>query len=155
MQTPTNQPSERFTCASPINTGPAHYVLDAALSRLDRWVTKGIVPPVAPRLETTGVGPVVFATDANGNVLGGIRTPAVDAPIATLSGQATGGSSFCFLFGSTTPFTPDQIAALYPDHAAFVAAWTRATKSARAAGFLVAADAKELERAAIRSDIAR
>ncbi len=77
MQNPTNQPNPNFTCNSPINTGPAHYVLDAAFDRLNRWVAKGVVPPAAPRLETTGVSPVVFATDANGNVLGGIRTPAV------------------------------------------------------------------------------
>ena len=68
--------------------GRRTYVLDAAFDRLNRWVAKGIVPPIAPRLQTTGVGPVVFATDANGNVLGGIRTPAVDAPVAMLSGAA-------------------------------------------------------------------
>ena len=155
MQSPTNQPSANFTCGTPINTGPAHYVLDAAFYRLNRWVTKGIPPPVAPRLQTTGVSPVVFATDANGNALGGIRTPAVDAPVAALSGVAKGGTSFCFLFGSTVPFAPAQIKALYPDHRAFVTAWARATKSARAAGFLVAADAKELEAAAARSDIGK
>ena len=87
MQNPTNQPSANFTCGTPINTGPAHYVLDAAFYRLNRWVAKGIPPPVAPRLQTTGLSPVVFATDANGNTLGGIRTPAVDAPVATLSGS--------------------------------------------------------------------
>jgi len=153
MQNPTNQPSPNFTCGSPINTGPAHYVLDAAFQHLNRWVTKGVAPPIAPRLETTGVSPVVFATDPNGNALGGIRTPAVDAPVATLSGRATGGTSFCFLFGSTIAFTPAQLAALYPTHAKFVSAWTQATKSARQAGFLVAADAKALTSAAARSDI--
>ena len=153
MQNPTSQPSERFTCGAPISTGPAHFVLDAAISRLNRWVAKGIAPPVAPRLETTGVSPVVFATDANGNVLGGVRTPAVDAPVAALSGKSTGGNSFCFLFGSTVPFTPSQLEALYPNHRAFVSAWVRATKSARAAGFLVAADAKELIAAAVESDV--
>jgi hypothetical protein len=155
MQNPTNQPSANFTCNSPINTGPAHYVLDAAFSRLNRWVAKGIVPPVAPRLQTTGVTPVVFATDANGNALGGIRTPAVDAPVAKLSGQATGGSSFCFLFGSTVAFTPAQMKLLYPNRGKFVSAWVQATKSARKAGFLVDADAKELERAAVKSNIGK
>lgn len=155
MQNPTNQPNERFTCGVPINTGFAHYVLDAAIFQLNRWVTTGVEPPVAPRLELTGTSPVVFATDANGNALGGIRTPAVDAPVATLSGRSSGGNSFCFLFGSTTPFTPEQMAALYPDHATFVSAWTRATKSARKAGFLVPADAKELIAAAVASDIGR
>ena len=53
MQHPTNQPSEMFTCGAPINTGPAHYVLDAAFHHLNRWVSKGIAPPSAPRLQTT------------------------------------------------------------------------------------------------------
>ena len=113
------------------------------------------MPPVAPRLQTTGVSPVVFATDANGNVLGGIRTPAVDAPVAKLSGGGQGGSSFCFLFGSTAPFTPAQLKVLYPNHRKFVSAWVKATKSARAKGFLVDADAKELESAAVRSNIGK
>jgi Alpha/beta hydrolase domain len=153
MQHPTNQPNPNFTCDAPINTGPAHFVLDAAFHRLDRWVSAGVLPPVAPRLQTTGVSPVVFARDAHGNVLGGIRTPAVDAPVATLSGSPTGGSQFCFLFGTTTPFTPEQLAALYPDHDSFVSAWTDATEASHAAGFLVAADTRELIAAGAASTI--
>jgi hypothetical protein len=153
MLNPTNQPNPNFTCNSPINTGPAHYVLDAAFFWLNRWVTHGVLPPIAPRLQTTGVSPVVFATDANGNVLGGIRTPAVDAPVATLSGLGQSGSQFCFLFGTTRPFTPSQLAALYKNHGKFVSASRKATKSAQQAGFLVEADAKELTSAAVHSDI--
>ena len=94
MLHPTNQPSPMFTCGQPINTGPAHYVLDAAFDALDRWVARGVQPSVAPRLQTTGSSPVTFATDAAGNVKGGIRTPAVDVPVATLSGLGQDGSSF-------------------------------------------------------------
>jgi hypothetical protein len=155
MQNPTNQPNPNFTCSSPINTGPAHFVLDAAVSSLDRWVANGVVPPVAPRLQTTGVSPVVFATDANGNAVGGIRTPAVDAPVAKLSGLPQGGSQFCFLFGTTVPFTPSQLAALYKNHGQFVSASVEATKSARSAGFLVDADAKEIQSAAVHSDVGK
>jgi Alpha/beta hydrolase domain len=155
MQNPTNQPNPNFTCQSPINTGPAHFALDAAFSSLNRWVVEGDVPPVAPRLETTGVSPVVFATDANGNVVGGIRTPAVDAPVAKLSGLPQGGSQFCFLFGTTVPFTPSQLAALYKGHGQFVSAWSQATDAAHAAGFLVGADAEELQSAAAQSDIGK
>ena len=155
MQNPTNQPNPNFTCNSPINTGPAHFVLDAAFSSINRWVADGVVPRVAPRLQTTGVNPVVFATDANGNVVGGIRTPAVDAPVATLSGLPQGGSQFCFLFGTTVPFTSSQLAALYKNHGQFVSASVRATKSARRAGFLVDADAKEIQSAAVHSDIGK
>jgi hypothetical protein len=155
MQHPTSQPGPNFNCGAPINTGPAHYVLDAAFHALKRWVAKGVVPPVAPRFQTTRVSPVVFATDANGNVLGGIRTPAVDAPVATLSGLAKGGTSFCFLFGSTAPLTPSQLDVLYPTHREFVSAWVRATRSAREAGFLVRADARELVSAAVQSNIGK
>jgi len=155
MQHPTNQPSPNFTCGAPINTGPAHYVLDAAFYRLNRWVAKGVLPPVAPHLQTTGATPFAYAVDANGNTLGGIRTPAVDAPVATLSGRSTGGTSFCFLFGSTVPLTPSQLKVLYPNHRAFVSAWTKATNSARAAGFLTATDANELKRAAVQSNIGK
>jgi hypothetical protein len=45
--------------------------------------------------------------------------------------------------------------ALYPTHRSFVTAWTRATKSAQGAGFLVTADAKELVAAAAHSDIGK
>lgn len=155
MQNPTNQPNPNFTCSSPINTGPAHFVLDAAFSSINRWVANGVVPPVAPRLQTTGVSPVVFATDANGNVVGGIRTPAVDAPVAKLSGLPQGGSQFCFLFGTTVPFTPSQLAALYKNHGQFVSTSVEATKSAHNAGFLVEADAKEIQSAAVHSDIGK
>ncbi len=57
--------------------------------------------------------------------------------------------------GTTVPFTPSQLNALYPNHRKFVSAWVQATKSARAAGFLVNADAKELESAAVKSNIGK
>jgi hypothetical protein len=155
MQHPTNQPSGNFTCGSPINTGPAHFVLDAALHHLDRWVADGTLPPKAPRLQTTSDAPFTLAADEHGTTLGGIRTPAVDAPIATLTGRTPGGAAFCFLFGTTTAFTGEQVTTLYPTHRAFVADWTRATNAARRAGFLMDADAKQLVRAAKQSDVAR
>jgi Alpha/beta hydrolase domain len=153
MQHPTNQPGGNFTCGAPINTGPAHFVLDAAFHHLEQWVADGTPPPKAPRMQTTSTAPLTFATDQHGNTLGGIRTPALDAPVATLTGKSPGGSAFCFLFGTTTPFTAEQMQTLYPTHRAFVAAFTRSTNAARRAGFLVDADAKELVRAAKQSDI--
>jgi hypothetical protein len=154
MLNPPTQPNPLFTCSKPINTGPAHYALDAAVFWLNLWVTRGIAPPTAPRLQVASTNPVVFKTDANGNVLGGVRTPAVDAPVATLSGlPAPGGTSFCFLFGTTTPFTAAQLHALYPTHDAFVSKWVRATLSSWLHGFIVGADARELALAGVRSSI--
>jgi hypothetical protein len=154
MLHPTNQPNDTFTCAAPINTGLAHYVLDAAFYWINRWVADGVRPPTAPRLQTTATTPATLATDEHGNALGGIRTPAVDAPVATVSGlPAPGGTTFCFIFGTTTPFSPEKLAELYPSHGRFVAAWARSTFSAYAAGFLTPADTLELLLAAGRSSI--
>ena len=147
-------PPTRPGCDSPINTGQAHYVLDTAEFALNRWVTTGIPPARSPRLrvDTSGTAPA-FVLDEHGNVTGGVRTPAVDVPVATLSGLGQSGASFCFLFGTTTPFTAEKLTALYPTQSAFVAKWSAATARGVAAGFIRPADAAELVRAAAGSGI--
>ena len=46
-----------------------------------------------------------IARDEHGNALGGVRTPSVDVPISTLSGEMDKSRSIiCSLFGSVTPF---------------------------------------------------
>ena len=141
-------------CGSPPNAGPHHWILQAAIYHLERWVKSGILPPIAPRLVVTSSSPVVFALDANGNALGGIRSPHVDAPIATLTGTNS-GPGFCGLFGSTVPFSAAKIAALYPTHQAFYTAWKNAANAAKQAKFLLPQDAKELKLAAAESTIGR
>jgi hypothetical protein len=155
MLHPTNQPNPGFVCASPINTGPQTFVLRSAIAHLDRWVAGGTPPPRAPRLETISISPIQYALDANGNVRGGIRTPAVDAPVATLSGLGQAGSQFCFLFGTTVPLTAEQLEALYGSHGGFAAAWGKATVSAFIAGFLRPEDAFNLAVVGAQSDILR
>jgi Alpha/beta hydrolase domain len=152
MLHPTNQPTPAFTCNSPINTGPATFVLRAGISALDRWAAGGAPPPIAPRLQTTG-GQPPYAVDANGNVLGGIRTPAVDAPVAKLSGFGQSGQQFCALFGTTVPFTQDQLASLYGSHGQFVSTWNQATQDAVKAGFVVKEDAQHLREVGAQSGI--
>ena len=137
-------------CKAPINAGPATYVLRAAVAAMQRWVADGTPPPRSPRLRMKGD---TFVLDAEGNAVGGIRTPHVDAPIAALSGLGQSGSNFCFLFGTTKPLDAAKLAALYPSHAAFVKAWNAATDKAVEAGFILPADAKNLETAAAQSTI--
>jgi hypothetical protein len=155
MQHPTNQPNPRFTCNSPVNTGPRTFVMRAAIAALDRWIADGTPAPVAPRLQTASLDPFEYALDANGNVLGGIRTPAVDAPVATLSGLGQSGVQFCGSFGTTMPFAPEQLAALYRTHGRFVSAWNQATQDAVKAGFLLPEDARHLRAVVAQSDILR
>jgi hypothetical protein len=152
MQNPTRTPVGGFSCKVPINTGGTHWALDAAVYWLNRWVVDGLPPPPAPFLATDHVSPVNFKLDANGNAIGGVRTPQVDAPIAALGSQGNSGG-FCFLFGSTVPYSPTHLASLYMNHAQFVSAWSRAVRNDRAHGYLLRADAKELVQSAAASQV--
>ena len=142
----------RAGCDLPINAGAHHWLLQAAFHHLEEWVRTGTPPPSAPRLKLASTSPVVLARDQYGNALGGVRSPHVDAPIARLD-SVNSGSTFCRLFGSTTPFTPAQLAVLYPTHADFVAAWSSSLSSAVAAGFILPADQPELLAAAQDSTV--
>ena len=147
-----------FSCALPMNTGEEHYVIDAAAVALNTWVTTGTLPAAPPLLDvsTSGSTPA-FVTDANGNVEGGIRTPAVQVPVATLSGLGNSGSGefalFCGLFGTTVPLSPAKLAALYPSHAQFSAQWTAAAVRDVFAGYITPADAPKLIAAAQASAV--
>jgi hypothetical protein len=154
MRHPPAQPSPNFTCNMPVNTGPATFVLRSAIVDLRRWVTFGAPPPAAPRLETVSLQPIQYALDANGNVKGGIRTPAVDAAVATLSGLGN-SPAFCVLFGTTVPLTTAQLQARYGNHGRFVAAWIQATARAAKAGFIRPEDARELAVVGAQSDVLR
>ncbi|MFC8520599.1 alpha/beta hydrolase domain-containing protein [Streptomyces sp. NPDC057257] len=151
----TPDPSHpEVSCNTPINAGQAHYVLEAAVHALNRWATTGVAPVPAPRLEVdTSSSTPEFVLDANGNVKGGIRTPSVDTPVATLSGFGQEGSFYCTLFGTTVPFGAARLAQLYPTHAQFVARWSASTGSAVAAGHIRPADGLALVKAAAGSSV--
>jgi hypothetical protein len=121
------------TCGR-INEGPQQIIVQQAFASLHDWVVDGTKPATSPRLEMDADGKVV--RDADGIAKGGIRTPAVDAPTAILTGENPTDSVICSLFGSTTPLTPEQLAARYEDHDAYVAAVTTSADAAVADGFL-------------------
>ena len=129
----------------PINTGPQqHYVAQAALAHVDRWVRDGTPPPSAPRLALKPDGG--YETDANGNAVGGIRTPWVDAPIATLSGLGGAGGGWASLFGRTAPFDAATLASLYPGgRDDYLARARKSLSQAVDGGFILAADVAEIE----------
>lgn len=163
MQHPTDVPSEGGQCAIPINHGGAHWLLNSAVYWLNQWVTKRTPPPTATPLQVATTAPFAYAKDVNGTALGGARTPQVDAPIATLAGVGNSAapghtdvvSTFCRLFGSTEPYTPEQLAALYKNHERFVAAWRQATKKLVKEGFLLKGDENELIESAVHSQIGK
>jgi hypothetical protein len=156
MRNPTSNPSPNFSCAVPINTGPSTFIMRAAVRYLNRWIQIGAPPPQAPRLQTVTVTPLVYQVDEFGNVLGGIRTPAVDARVARLNGlgQPPGGlNQFCFLFGITVPLTEEQLEATYMDHVHFAVEWTVATFEAMADGFVLPEDGFAIWIAGVLSDV--
>jgi hypothetical protein len=129
-------------------------VLNAAVYALNQWVVNGIAPPTASYLQVTSASPVVFTKDANHNTLGGVRSPQVDAPIAAFGGIGV-GKQFCFLFGTTAPYSPAQLAALYKNHGQFVSAWSNDMQNLVNGRFLLPADQVELQNAAGQSKIGK
>jgi hypothetical protein len=140
--------SEALTaaCGGPINDGPQHRTLRAALHHLIAWVVDGTEPPTAPRIELLEADApgYAIARDELGNALGGVRTPAVDVPIATLSGEPyPDGAGFCSLFGSTTPFDADLLTELYTDPMNYFARFESGLAEAVAAGFVLGPEAEQ------------
>jgi hypothetical protein len=159
-------------CPAPINAGSHTYELRAAIQAVNRWVTTGKAPQESPRLQVDPRNPHEFLTDANGNSLGGIRTPQVEVPVAKLSGigqpgsssgstdpgsnnAAVSGGTFCAIFGTTVPFSSAKLASLYPTHTAFVRKWDAATAAEVKDGYLLSPDAQTLDRVAAQSNVGR
>jgi Alpha/beta hydrolase domain len=171
MLTPSADPIPGIvSCGAPINGGSHTYELRAAITAVNRWMKTGIPPRQSPRLQITKSNPTRYVTNSVGNALGGIRTPQVQAPVATLSGlgqpssQASGqpGSSpslsagtICGIFGTTVPFSASKLKALYPTHAAFVTKWDAAAAALVRQGYLLPADARTLDQVAARSDVGK
>ena len=132
-------------CTQQVNTGPQHNVVQAAFSAFAAWVTKGTPPPSPGPFTLSGATPAALALDSHGNVLGGVRTPSVDVPIATLSGAAPPGATvLCSLFGSTTPFSGATLTGLYGSTANYVARYQQSLDQAIHGGYILAADRASL-----------
>ncbi len=128
-------------CTTPVNSGPQHQVVQAAAVAFLRWVEHGTPPPKPAPFALASTHPPRLALDAHGNVLGGVRTPTVDVPTATLSGAPPPhASALCGLFGSTEAFTPAQLTALYGSPAHYVALYTAALDRSVAEGYILRAD---------------
>jgi hypothetical protein len=118
-----------------MNSGPQNHVMNAALRLLDRWVADGTPPPTAAPIEALD-GAIV--RDVDGIALGGLRTPHVDIPIATLTGEGLS------VVGLTLPFDEAALAARYGDEATYIAAFSEALDGAIDAGFLAADDREQI-----------
>jgi hypothetical protein len=142
-------------CGRPINDGPHHYVAKAGIAALIHWVEHGEAPPHSERIATSVEGDQTMITrDERGIALGGIRTPSVDVPVATLTGEAPpGGPSFCRLFGATYPFDDAALLSLYGTKANYLEAFNTSLDATIAAGFVRAEDANDYRNEAAQLEI--
>ena len=171
MLTPSSDPIPGIvSCSLPINSGSHTYPLRAAIEAVNNWMKTGTPPPQSPRLDVAP-GNTHYVTDALGEAEGGIRTPQVAAPVATLSGlgqpglpgatqqpkssTTLGANQICGIFGTTYPFSAAQLTALYPTHTAFVTKWDAATTALVKKSYLLPADAQTLDKVAAQSDVGK
>jgi len=148
MQHPTNDPLPGILppCGLPVNSGPHHWVVQSSLHHLVEWVAAATSPPASQYLTTVGTPTSALVLDANGNATGGVRSPHVDTPVATIRGTGQPPSApFCALFGTTAPFDDVKLESLYDGQEAFWAAWNASVDNAVANGFVLAADETKLK----------
>src|SRR5208282_2829015 len=105
------------------------------------WVVHGNEPPSPPPFRLSETHPASLALDNHGNMIGGVRTPAVDVPVSTLSGAAPAGASeICSLFGETTPFSPATLVDLYRTKSHYLSLYKASLDKAITEGFILSAD---------------
>jgi len=148
------------SCDWPAGATPSTFrqtdIWNMAFDNLARWISKGVAPPRAPRIELEADGKTV-KRDAHGNALGGVRSVFVDVPTASITptSLAPGGivKNPCAYVGYQLDLSPEQLQQLYRTHAGYVDQMTKDTKRLVRARFLLADDARKLVTAAEQSDI--
>ena len=154
--TPTNNVMG-MTLPQPINAAPQHhYIMQAALASLNRWVVSKQAPPHGQRLDVNTSATPQLVLDANGNAAGGIRSPWVDVPTSRLSGLVAGlgqaPRGLPDLLGTTEPFHAEVLAKLYPGgKTEYLGKFSASLKTAIGAGFILPADETEIKALAAQS----
>jgi Alpha/beta hydrolase domain len=136
---------QNMSTTEPINCAPQlHYVMQAGLAHLERWVIGGEPPSHAPLIETQGEGTErTLELDEHGIGQCGIRSPWVDAPHDDHRDRRRTRPAGHVRHHQT--FFPEMLAALYPTASMTISlSFSAAAERARAAGFLLDADMVEI-----------
>lgn len=129
-------------CSGRINTGQQVFVLRAALRHLLDWVEGGPPPPSAPYVE---MADDEFVRDDLGNARGGVRTPAVEAPVDVLTGTPhPDAPPMCMLLGRTLDVPDETLRARWASREEYLEAYRDATDRLIDEGFLLAEDREEI-----------
>jgi hypothetical protein len=130
---------------SPIWRSGFHY--------LHTWLEKGTPPPSGPPIEGKVVNGPAWEPqlDGDGNALGGIRLPEIEAPLGIYTGcdfswlepAASESSPYAIIFaygGRFDPFSDEELAKRYPTTAAYRDAFAAAAQSTFDKGFILEED---------------
>ena len=128
-------------------------VMRATFWRLDQWVASNIEPPpsrLMPLQAANGDPTVLRAPknlpdaviqvpqrDADGNPIGGVRLPDIEAPLGVHGAQNDPLTFSCSLVAAFVPFSPERLAALYKNQDAYIDRIRVATREAQVEGFLL------------------
>jgi hypothetical protein len=121
------------------NDFPRAYLSTAALRNLQLWAREGRAPPVGQPLASDGA---TILRDADGNALGGVRSPWIDAPTASYRGGL--GLGALAIVGSKTPFSAERLRALYPTHADYETKFKASLEAAVAGRWILPEDAPHI-----------
>lgn len=113
---------------------------DAILRNVDLWVRTGQPAPHAEPILVQDGKPVL---DRFGNVIGGIRSPLLEAPTSTWSGNST-GPSFCRIAGHEVPMDRTVLKTIYKTPDDYLRAVVTSVSRLVVEGFIVKEDGDEL-----------
>ncbi len=138
----------------PFSRVPGYHVINRNYDQLEKWTRLGVAPPTSPRIDfDESVDPPVIVRDSLGIAVGGIRLAAVEAPTALNSGENSGSSPFCALYGTHQPFDDATLQALYPSHGAYVSRVVSTVLENLFEGFIPLVEAVETIKEAAAADV--
>ena len=133
-----------------LNNYEPSYAYSAALVALDNWVRTGRAPKADPATRAVRTGGRLHYDDMS-NLVGGIRNPIIDVPIAKYyAGSAPTGGSACSqtgvlpLVGGNEMMTVAELKAKYGTSATYVARFEQGIKRALARGWLLPEGAADM-----------
>ncbi len=129
-------------CGAPSSDFPVHHYFSLSIDHLKRWADGGGPPPASRSIEIDRYG--LVKTDADGNVLGGVRSVALDVPVARHYQTHDARLVECRGGARMVSFSREELIRRYGDHAGYVAKVRARSAELVAQGWLLPEDAAEI-----------